>query len=66
MTRNLFLGADLTPAYQALAAPTGPADLPAAVAGIFNLGEPPGVVQRTDFATRAIGLADEIEAARRG
>jgi endonuclease/exonuclease/phosphatase family metal-dependent hydrolase len=64
MTRNLFLGADLTPAYQALAAPTGPADLPAAVAGIFNPGEPPGVVQRTDFATRAVGLADEIEAAR--
>ena len=64
MTRNLFLGADLTLAYSALAAPGGPAELPAAVAGIFNPGEPPGVVQRTDFATRAVGLADEIEAAR--
>lgn len=64
MTRNLFLGADLTPAYRALSAPDGLAELPAAVAGIFNPGEPPGVVQRTDFATRAIGLADEIEAAQ--
>ena len=62
MTRNLFLGADLTPAYEALAAPDGLATLPAVVAGIFNPGEPPGVVQRTDFATRAAGLADEIEA----
>ena len=62
LTRNLFLGADLTPAYEALAAPDGLAALPAVVAGIFNPGEPPGVVQRTDFATRAAGLADEIEA----
>ena len=62
LTRNLFLGADLTPAYEALAAPDGLATLPAVVAGIFNPGEPPGVVQRTDFATRAAGLADEIEA----
>ena len=61
MTRNLFLGADLTPAYRALAAPDALTALPAAVAGIFNPGEPPGVVQRTDFATRAVGLADEIE-----
>jgi endonuclease/exonuclease/phosphatase family metal-dependent hydrolase len=63
MTRNLFLGADLTPAYKALAAPDGPAALPAAVASIFNPGAPPGVVQRTDFATRAVALADEVEAA---
>jgi endonuclease/exonuclease/phosphatase family metal-dependent hydrolase len=62
MTRNLFLGADLTPAYKALAAPDGPAALPAAVAAIFNPGAPPGVVQRTDFATRAVALADEVEA----
>jgi endonuclease/exonuclease/phosphatase family metal-dependent hydrolase len=61
LTRNLFLGADLTPAYQALAAGSL-ATLPAVVAGIFNPGEPPGVVQRTDFATRAAGLADEIAA----
>ncbi len=61
LTRNLFLGADLTPAYRALA--TGSlAALPAVVAGIFNPGEPPGVVQRTDFPTRAAALADEIEA----
>ena len=44
------------------AAPDGLATLPAVVAGIFNPGEPPGVVQRTDFASRAAGLADEIEA----
>jgi len=62
LTRNLFLGADLTPAYRALAATDGLASLPAVVAGIFNPGDPPGVVQRTDFATRAAGLADEIEA----
>jgi endonuclease/exonuclease/phosphatase family metal-dependent hydrolase len=64
MTRNLFLGADLTPAHRALAAPGGPVDVPAAIAAIFNPGDPPGVVQRTDFATRAVALADEIEAAR--
>jgi endonuclease/exonuclease/phosphatase family metal-dependent hydrolase len=64
MTRNLFLGADLTPAYRALAAPGGPAELPTAVAAIFNPGDPPGLVQRTDFATRAVALADEIEAAQ--
>ena len=61
MTRNLFLGADLTPAYRALASSDALTALPAAVAAIFNPGEPPGVVQRTDFATRAVGLADEIE-----
>jgi endonuclease/exonuclease/phosphatase family metal-dependent hydrolase len=64
MTRNLFLGADLTPAYRALSDPSRLAELPAVVAGIFNPGDPPGVVQRTDFATRAVALADEIEAAR--
>ena len=63
MTRNLFLGADLSPAYRALAAPDGLAGLPAAVAAIFNPGEPPGLVQRTDFATRAVALAGEIAAA---
>jgi endonuclease/exonuclease/phosphatase family metal-dependent hydrolase len=63
MTRNLFLGADLTPAYRALAAPDGLAGLPAAVAAVFNPGEPPGVVQRTNFAARAVALAAEIEAA---
>jgi endonuclease/exonuclease/phosphatase family metal-dependent hydrolase len=63
LTRNLFIGADLMPAYRALAAPDGLATLPAIVAQLFNPGEPPGVVQRTDFAARAAGLADEIEAA---
>ena len=62
LTRNLFLGANLMPAYRALAAPGGLATLPGIVAEIFNPGEPPGVVQQTDFAARAIGLADEIEA----
>src|SRR6476659_7986041 len=63
MTRNLFLGADLSPAYRALAAPDGLAGLPAAVAAIFNPGEPPGLVQRTDFVTRAVALAGGIAAA---
>ena len=60
MTRNMFLGADLTPAYEALEG--DPAAVPAAVASIFNPGDPPGAVQRTDFATRAAGLAQEIAA----
>ena len=60
MTRNLFLGADLTPAYEALGA--GGTGVPAAVASIFNPGEPPGAVQRTDFAARAVSLAAEIAA----
>ena len=64
MTRNLFLGADLTPAYKALATPGGLAGLPAIVAAIFNPTVPLGVVQRTDFRARAIALADEIEATR--
>jgi endonuclease/exonuclease/phosphatase family metal-dependent hydrolase len=62
MTRNLFLGADLRPVYAALADPERLAEVPAAVAGIFNPGEPPGIVQRTDFAARALAIADEIEA----
>jgi endonuclease/exonuclease/phosphatase family metal-dependent hydrolase len=62
MTRNLFLGADLTPAYRALAAPDGLAGLPAAVAAIFNPDPPLGLVQRTDFARRAVALAGEIAA----
>jgi endonuclease/exonuclease/phosphatase family metal-dependent hydrolase len=64
MTRNLFLGADLTPAYQALADPGGLAELPAVVAHIFNPGDPLGAVQRTDFSTRVLALAGEIEATR--
>ncbi len=64
MTRNLFVGADLKSAYDALATAGGVARLPAAVAEIFNPGVPPGMVQRTDFAARTTVLADEIEAAR--
>ena len=63
MTRNLFLGADLTPIYRALGTGGGEA-VPDAVAGIFNPGKPPGAVQQTDFARRARGLAEEIEVAR--
>src|SRR3954451_13377305 len=62
MTRNLFLGADLSPAYRALAGPDGPARLPAVVAAIFNPSPPLGMVQRTGFATRAGALAGEIAA----
>src|SRR3954447_1379107 len=77
MTRNLFLGADLSPAYRALApagraalppasralaGPDGPARLPAVVAAIFNPSPPLGMVQRTGFATRAVALAGEIAA----
>src|SRR3954454_18354500 len=64
MTRHLFLGADLSPAYRALSAADGLAGLPAAVAAIFNPGEPPGLVPRTDFTTRAVALAREIAAAK--
>ena len=60
MTRNLFLGADLSPAYGALATPDGLAGLPAVVAAIFSPSPPLGLVQRTDFATRAVALAGEI------
>jgi endonuclease/exonuclease/phosphatase family metal-dependent hydrolase len=62
MTRNVFLGADLTPAYEALGA--GGAAVPAAVASIFNPGEPKGAVQHTDFAARAVGLAAEVAAVK--
>jgi endonuclease/exonuclease/phosphatase family metal-dependent hydrolase len=62
MTRNLFLGADLRPVYAALAEPERLAGVPAAVAAIFNPDRPPGLVQRTDFAARAIAIAREIEA----
>lgn len=64
MTRNLFLGADLRPVYAALADPERLAEVPAAVAGIFNQGQPPGSVQQTDFAARAIAIAGEIETTR--
>jgi endonuclease/exonuclease/phosphatase family metal-dependent hydrolase len=64
MTRNLFLGADLRPVYAALADPERLAEVPAAVAGTFNLGEPPGIVQRTDFTARAVAIAGEVEATR--
>jgi len=63
MTRNLFLGADLTPAYEALGTGGGAA-VPAAVAAIFNPGDPLGAVQRTQFAIRAGALAKEIDAIR--
>ncbi len=56
MTRNLYLGADVTPAV--VAAATGnPEDLIAAVSEIW------GKVQFTDFPARAQGLAREIEKA---
>jgi endonuclease/exonuclease/phosphatase family metal-dependent hydrolase len=63
MTRNLFVGADLTPAYLALRDRDGLARLPRVVAEIFNPTPPLGLVQRSDFAVRAVALADEIEAA---
>jgi endonuclease/exonuclease/phosphatase family metal-dependent hydrolase len=64
MTRNLFLGADLRPVSLVFADPERLAEVPGVVAAIFNPGEPPGVVQRTDFARRAIAIAREIEATR--
>ena len=50
MTRNLYIGADLTPVYGV----TSPQDLPRAVAAVFAM------VQATDFPGRARALADEI------
>ena len=63
MTRNLFIGADLGPAYRALRARDELERLPQVVAEIFNRTPPLGIVQRSNFAARAVGLADEIEAA---
>lgn len=60
MTRNLFVGADLRSAYQALGDPGGLARLPALVSAIHHDGDPPGLVQRTRFAARAVLLAEEI------
>lgn len=64
MTRNLFLGADLSAAYEALSSPDGLARVPEVVADIFNPTPPLGLVQRTDFPLRAGALADEIATAR--
>jgi endonuclease/exonuclease/phosphatase family metal-dependent hydrolase len=64
MTRNLFLGADLRPVYRSLSSAEGLADVPGAVRAVFNPGEPPGLVQRTDFRTRAVAIASEVEAHR--
>lgn len=50
MTRNLYLGADLTPALQA----SGPTQLAIAAQGIWN------TIHATDFPTRAKLLAAEI------
>src|SRR5919112_6782116 len=60
MTRNLFVGADLRSAYEALGDAGGLARLPAVVAAIYHDGDPPGLVQRTRFPARAALLADEI------
>jgi endonuclease/exonuclease/phosphatase family metal-dependent hydrolase len=54
MTRNLYLGADLTPALVA----TDPAALVTATTGIW------ASVQANDFKDRAKGIAAEIAAAR--
>ncbi len=54
MTRNLYLGADLTPALMA----TKPASFLRAVAGIY------GTAQSTNFPARAAAVADEIAANR--
>jgi endonuclease/exonuclease/phosphatase family metal-dependent hydrolase len=64
MTWNIFLGADLRSVYRALATTEALAAVPRAVAAIFHRGEPPGIVQRTDFARRAAALAGAIAAAR--
>lgn len=54
MSRNLYLGADLTPA---IGAPT-PTDFIVAVANIY------GSVEFTSFATRSEAIVDEISATR--
>ncbi|GIJ71447.1 endonuclease/exonuclease/phosphatase family protein [Virgisporangium ochraceum] len=56
MTRNIYLGASLTPALTARDTP----GLLAAVSAIY------AGVRATDFAVRAEGLADEIQAAQPG
>lgn len=56
MTQNLYLGADLLPGIQALAA--DPSSAPAVVAAVW------AGVQATDFPTRAQRIAEEIAAAR--
>jgi len=64
MTRNLFIGADLTSAYEALTTDGELANLPAVVREIFNAEEPAGLVQRSNFPARASAFADEIDANR--
>jgi endonuclease/exonuclease/phosphatase family metal-dependent hydrolase len=64
MTRNVFIGADLKAAYEALVTADGLARLPAVVAEIFNPQAPLGIVQQTDFSVRAAALADEIASAQ--
>jgi endonuclease/exonuclease/phosphatase family metal-dependent hydrolase len=57
MTRNLYLGADLSPAIAAILS-GDPNQVPPAVSQVW------GAVQATDFTTRAKALADEIDRAR--
>jgi len=54
MTRNLYLGADLTPALVA----TSPSQFAAAATAIWDM------VKKNDFTDRAQGIAAEIAAAR--
>ena len=54
MTRNLYLGAELTPVMEA----GGFGELQAAVSEVWD------GVQATDFTARVVGIADEIEAAK--
>jgi len=55
MTRNLYLGADLTPVVGAI---LGGGDVLSAVGGAW------ANVQATDFPTRAVALAEEVKAER--
>jgi len=57
MTRNVYLGADLTPAIAAIAG-GDPFEILAAVSEVW------GMVQFTDFPARAASLAKEIEKAQ--
>lgn len=54
MTRNLYFGADLAPAIEALYG-GDPVEILTAVGGVW------ANVQATDFATRAVQIADEIK-----